>query len=350
MDKTATIKTIFSTGIMVFLFVWLIRIIFINHYGVDLPVLEQWGTEINGLYLPYLNSTLSLKVLFIPHNEHRIFFTRVFNLIIFILNGNYSPVLVMKMQAGIMALIAALFAAWNVMDGKKVNYYSMAVIALFFALPIGSANALCSFQNQFYFMILFSIITIRLVTVDSISLGRFFWIVLFSVFSFLNVASGFFAPLVAAFVLMYLVIKKERKTRHAIMGGSLVLLAIAMFKLTPAIPAGEAFMMAQSVGAFFKGLINTIIWPYGFGIIWWGVFLIFVLKNIILKRNDLTKYLFPLALYVWLLFQFVAIAYARDSINARYFDIPIIGIMAMVFLLDRWLNGKKVANFIKMFI
>ena len=141
MDKTATIKTIFSTGIIAFLFVWLVRIAFINHYGVDFPVLEQWGAEIDGLYLPYLNSTLSLKVLFLPHNEHRIFFTRAFNLIIFIFNNNYSPVLVMKLQAGVMALIAALFAVWNVMDGKKVNYYSVAVIALFFGLPIGSANA-----------------------------------------------------------------------------------------------------------------------------------------------------------------------------------------------------------------
>lgn len=347
MNKIVAIKPMFFTVMIVFLFVWLARIIVINHYGVDIPIWDQWDGEVNGMYLPYLNHTLTFKAFFLPHNGHRMFFPRVFSLITFILSKDYNSVLAMQLQAGIVALIAVLFVVWHSIDCKKIEYLSIVVLALLFGLPIGYFNLLSAF-HEFYFMNLFSIIAIRLAAVGSISYGRFAAIILFSLAVFLNVASAFCTPLVAAIILLYLATKEQLKIKYLLMSVGLVSLAIVMLILTPFIPPQKTGMLMEQIGFFLRAFINIMIWPYGIGILWWSVGLIFVLKNIKLKKYDFTKYLFPLALYLWVLFQYIAMAYARGTMNARYFDIPLIAIVAMIFLLDQW--KVKAANVIKIFI
>src|SRR5215471_8184894 len=63
----------------------------IGTYGTDVPWMDQWDAEGQGLYLPSHAGTLSLHDLFAPHNEHRIFFTRVVALGLLWINGQWDP-------------------------------------------------------------------------------------------------------------------------------------------------------------------------------------------------------------------------------------------------------------------
>src|SRR5438309_7871916 len=45
-----------------------------------LPYLDQWDDEAAHLYIPYFEHQLSVADLFRAHNEHRMFWTRIYNL------------------------------------------------------------------------------------------------------------------------------------------------------------------------------------------------------------------------------------------------------------------------------
>lgn len=135
--STSTIKweSLLYFGLFSFLVVLISRLIVIHYYAVDLPFWDQWDSEIANLYLSYLQNGFSLKLLFTPQNEHRIFFTNLLNLVIFIFNKSYHPITVMKIQAMLPALMAALFTAWNIKDENKINYISILLIIFVFAIP-----------------------------------------------------------------------------------------------------------------------------------------------------------------------------------------------------------------------
>ena len=63
----------------------------IGNYGTDVPWMDQWDAEAQGLYVPSQAGTLSLHDWFAPHNEHRIFFTRALALGLFWGNGQWDP-------------------------------------------------------------------------------------------------------------------------------------------------------------------------------------------------------------------------------------------------------------------
>src|SRR6266545_2639455 len=60
-------------------------------YSSDVPWLDQWDGEAQGLYLRAHSGTLTLSNWFAPHNEHRIFFTRLLSLGLLWANGQWDP-------------------------------------------------------------------------------------------------------------------------------------------------------------------------------------------------------------------------------------------------------------------
>lgn len=342
-DKQLQLKAVFI-GLSIFAIVWISRLVVIHFYGVNLPLADQWDAEINELYLPCIHHTLLLKAFFIAHNEHRILFTRLLNLLLFICNGGYNPIIAVRLQAAIPAITAMLLVIWNIRAQHRINHFSLLIITLVFALPIGFENLLCSFQSQFYFMILFSMIALKLVTSPNVTFVRFLWILLFSVFAFFSVGSGFFVALTAGLILLYLSFADEWNVKYFVMGMVLVCLALAMyFFFTPAIPVYELSMVAKSNREFLIALFGVLIWPYGAGLLWWLPLFVLVGFKKYREQYQIKTMLFPLALYFWLGLQFIAIAYARGEINPRYLDIILMGIIALVFLLDQlpMVNGKK---------
>src|SRR6476659_2217455 len=54
-----------------------VKIWLISYDGNATPFWDQWDAEANGVYRSYLNHTLTFRQMLAPHNEHRIFTTRL---------------------------------------------------------------------------------------------------------------------------------------------------------------------------------------------------------------------------------------------------------------------------------
>ena len=61
-----------------------IKLLIINHFGNATPYWDQWDVEADHLYRPWMDGSLRWNDLFIPHNEHRIFTTRISALLLFV--------------------------------------------------------------------------------------------------------------------------------------------------------------------------------------------------------------------------------------------------------------------------
>ena len=64
-----------------------IKLLVIHHFGNATPFGDQWDAEADHLYRPWMDGSLHWHDLSIPHNERRIFTTRISALLLFELNG-----------------------------------------------------------------------------------------------------------------------------------------------------------------------------------------------------------------------------------------------------------------------
>src|ERR1700748_2717758 len=80
----------------------------VSHYGTSLPINDQWGGE--GFYLlkPWYEGRLTFAALLAPHNEHRVFFSRLLTLTLTAGNGQWDCMLQMVFDAIFCGAIAAM--------------------------------------------------------------------------------------------------------------------------------------------------------------------------------------------------------------------------------------------------
>ena len=167
-----------------------------------MPLWDQWDAEGGGLFAPLLQGHLPLSRLFEPHMEHRIVLTRLLALGLFELDGMWDPRLEMVVNAGIAAGTAAIVAGLLLREiGRRWWRPVACVVAIFWALPYGWENTTWGFQAQFYFLLLFSFLTIW-----GLCYGRPYTIAWWTgaasaILSCLTMASGFLAPLAVLLVL-----------------------------------------------------------------------------------------------------------------------------------------------------
>jgi hypothetical protein len=134
----------------------------IDGYGSDLPYWDQWDGEAANLYRPYLQGKLGVGQLFSAHNEHRIFFTRLFALGLLEINdrqwdARLETVANTVLHASV-ALLLAAFALRVLPAGGTAIFTGLT--ALFFGTSVSYENTLFGFQSQFYFLLLFSVLQI----------------------------------------------------------------------------------------------------------------------------------------------------------------------------------------------
>ena len=242
------------------------RLLFVSRYSVDMPFLDQWDAELDSLLLPYVRGDLEWQTLFSPHNEHRIFFTRVLTLILYSVQGVWSPRTMAQVQTILPALTASLLAYWSVRDrGSRAGSWVLIVAA--FGLPLAVTNHLWSFQNQFGFLVLFSIVAIRLAATEP-SLPRFLALMCFSVFAYLSMAGGALTPLVCAGMLGVHAVRSGRSGRLLSMALLLVGLSLLLYLLTPDVPQHDA-LRAQSITKSAAAFSLLLLWPFGVGAFVW---------------------------------------------------------------------------------
>jgi hypothetical protein len=135
--------------------------------GFSFPYHDQWQAEAAELFIPYLSGKFTLAMLVEPHNEHWIIFTRLLDLVLLQLNGQWDSLLEMACNAVIHCAGVAGFAwAMASLLGKRSWLVLWPVLALVLTLPFAWENTLWGFQSQFYFLFLFSWLTIWLLALS----------------------------------------------------------------------------------------------------------------------------------------------------------------------------------------
>ncbi|MEQ1531291.1 MAG: hypothetical protein ABL925_18390, partial [Methylococcales bacterium] len=121
----------------------------IGSYGNATPFWDQWDAEAANLYKPFLENKLTWADLFAPHNEHRIFTTRVLALFLLEANGVWNPLLQMVVNAGlhIGVLIAVISLCVRVVGRDYLTSLLVFAVVLF-GMPYAWENTLAGFQSQ----------------------------------------------------------------------------------------------------------------------------------------------------------------------------------------------------------
>jgi hypothetical protein len=147
------------------------------------------------------------------------------------------------------------------LPGKRSWLLIWPVLALDLALPFGWENTLWGFQSQFYFLLIFSWLTIWLLGLHNPWSGRWWLGALTGFAAVLTVASGFLAA-AAVLALTALAAFKERDwRRHVPTWGICAAIILAGLALKLAIHTGPA-TQAQTAGELLDALGKSLAWPW----------------------------------------------------------------------------------------
>ena len=185
----------------------------ISQYGSPVPFVDQWSGEGIGLYRPWLMGEYSLRELFAAHNEHRIVFTRLLDLLVLELNGQWDSRLLMVVQAALPALfcLVVVLAATRWMSVTRA-WLVAAVTVIFFSSNVSYGNTLWAFQSQFYFFLLFTALHIGLTFEAKPMRGAWWAGHVFGLANLFTVAAGVFSSIaVAATSLWSLIVHGNRQ-------------------------------------------------------------------------------------------------------------------------------------------
>lgn len=234
----------------------------IQLWATNLPYWDQWD-EARLLFKPWLEGTLTWHDFFIPHNEHRIAFTRLLDLLEVKLNGQWDPAFQMVVNAVIHLGYGVLLATviWSLAGRRHVGLICFALLP-FFALPFAGENTTHGFQSQMYLVSLFSVAAILGLGFARPGRGLWFCGLLLAVMAIFTMASGFLAGAAVIGLEALRRLKQRRLTPAQILtlasAGAVVALGLAL----KVVVAQHQVLQAQSMADFFRVLLENLAWPF----------------------------------------------------------------------------------------
>ena len=136
------------TGI--FFTIWGVKLLVRHHYSVNIPFEEEWDAEALGFFKAWEEGTLQFAHLFSIHNENRILITRVWSLMWLLINGQWSPQVVMTAYALLhsgFALVLCCLVQRSLTATCDIVFLIMAVI--FIGLSYSTASIIA--ESQFFY-------------------------------------------------------------------------------------------------------------------------------------------------------------------------------------------------------
>jgi hypothetical protein len=294
--------------------------------GNSVPYWDQWDAEANLLIKPLVEGHFPLSQLFAPHNEHRILLTRLLSLGALKLNGLWDPLVLMVIQAFVHsgALCLFLMAAGKGMN-RALRAPFLAFGGMLFVIPFGWENTLWGFQSQFYFQILFGLLSLWLAwRHKTLSAGWWLAVAMAGVGLF-TMAGGLFAPLVCAGFSLLRAWRAPATWRREGIGAAVMgLLVLAGLALTQQVP-GHNMLKASSVGAFLEVLAKICSWPISCEWLAWLVLAppcLLAWQGLRERNSAHDPRWLLVGLAAWSLLQAAAIAYGRNigAFASRYAD------------------------------
>ncbi|MDB6109528.1 MAG: hypothetical protein JWR69_1278 [Pedosphaera sp.] len=321
----------------------------IHRFGTPLPFWDQWDGEGIDVYLPYFQQHLSWANFFEPHNEHRIVFTRLYDLALLLLNGQWDNQLQMVVNAFIHSGAIAGFG-WLMarLMGKQYWPWIWLPLALALVLPFAWENTLSGFQSAFYFLLIASGVTLWGMGLHEAGSSRWRLGVYAAVAALFTVASGFLASVAVVGLTLVECLKQPRTwRRHRLTWGGCCIVTISGLLLKTDV-ARHHQLQAHSPGEFLAALDHNLAWP------WISVagYAVFNLMPLVLlgwmyvraEEKSPRAERMILGIGLWVVLQAGATAYARGGGGElpgwRYMDsfcfIMITGCLSLVLLLTRY--------------
>lgn len=313
------------------------RLYFVETFAISLPYWDQWDAEGDFLLRSWIEGRLQIHELWQPHNEHRIFPTRLLSLLIFNVTGTWNNLVEARVNIGLalcIPLIIILFLMQrNALRGLR--WLILLVIVAQFALPFPFENLLVGFQSQFYFLIIFTLLALILATRCPDNLVAMSGMLLLSILSVLTMGSGLLTPLAVAgmYVLQWYVQARIGWVRLAFVA-LLTILAATGYLILPHIEANQVYR-AKNLADLTHALRYILSWP-GEGSWLVAVALwvpsIMTIPWLLAQRKLQDVDLMMAGCALWSLMQALAIAYGRGQelteVSSRYTELFSIGLVA----------------------
>lgn len=295
-------------------------------FGVDMPFWDQWETPLDTIFRPWLEGTFSPRALIDQHNEHRIVFTHLLDLGLFVAAGGqwrvFPHLVISQLVFSLAALVTVRTVARTMRDDlRKVFLFFSAVVL---SVPFGYEAILWSFISQMYICILLSVGGLALVSVSAPGSRRFWLGIAVLAASLGSFGGGAAACLAGAGVLVvrYSVVERSRAGQ---MGAVVLFVAAAISLLTTQRPEKHLALGAHSLSQFLSSMSRMLTVaendvPYVTVV---PVFLLLVRRLYLFVRGGdrLTgQEWFVFSVTAWLFGLAVLVAYARDGVAPRYLE------------------------------
>jgi hypothetical protein len=337
-----------------------------DKYGSPMPDWDQWDAEALELFIPWFEKDHFLQHLFHPHNEHRVILTKLQNLALVLISGQWDSRLEAVTNAMLHAALAVAFWGFGRRwVGARWRAPLFLLIAALFGLPLAWQNVLGGFHSQQYWLLGLSFVAIALLPFARLWSTAWWLGVFTAVLSMGSMGSGFLAAAVVILVLGWRFWRGELRWRELWPTLTLMAALVIVGMLTRVEVDWHQKLKAKTAHDFFFSIVHSLQWPlreshWAAAVLWapwllvaWSVLrappvavtTTFSPERFSERRDDSVAS--PsrasqtiVALGGWVLVQIVATAYARgvgaDYPASRYMDTLVFGATANAIALG-WL-------------
>lgn len=325
---------------------WLIAVA-----GTDLPKDDQWDAEGFLLYPLWQDHSLSWRDLVRPHNEHRIFWTRALDLMLFITNGQWDPLVQLYIGAllrgAVAAVILGVYASRS--RGAVIGWMTLATSILYDPITAWN-NVLWGFQSQIFFSALFSVLAIYAFVGRGLNFKRVTVGLLLGLCAQFAMSAGAFVPIALIAVASLRIFERRRQSSDVVwLIVAAIVLAMVAVVLHVSVP-GHTVLEAKSVANWSVIFSEIMAWPHvtiaAAGLIL-NLPLIFVgVTRLVARREAQTEEDFSIAIAAWATAAAAAAAWFRGGggefvygVPSRYIDFLLLLPIANVWCLLKIVEG-----------
>ncbi len=339
-----------------------------------MPDWDQWDAEAVHLFIPWFENDKFTEHLFTPHNEHRVVLTKLQNLGLVLLNGQWDS----RLEAVTNALLHAALAVgfWVFSRRWVAPIWQAALFALavaLFGLPLAWQNILGGFHSQQYWLLGLSFAAI--ITLPFVRLWSAAWWLgaMCAGLALGSMGSGLFAAVVVLLVLGWQWTCGHTKLRQVWPAVLVCGAAIAVGVMTRTEVYYHEHMKVKTAHDFVFSILRSLEWPLRdqdwAGVILWMPWALVAWRALSgktpgFRREPLISETRPAwapadqrdvltitALGGWVLLQIAATAYARGAgaeyPASRYMDTLAFGTMVNGLALAWLLSVKRSIKFLR---
>ncbi len=234
----------------------------IDRFGSDVPQADQWFAEADYLLLPFEQGQLTAAALVRPNNEHRILFTRLLALGLFVANDQWDA----RLECAVNALLHATIAVAVFLWGRRTlaphwHWPWLALVLATTGLPVAWENVLSAFDSQQDFLLGFSLVAIACLGAAEARTRRWWTGIACAVFEEFSMGSGMLAAASIGAVIVFQLRTRADLRRHAatlIACGAIIGLGVAL-QLSA---IGPSRFLARGPSEFVFAFFRFLQWPF----------------------------------------------------------------------------------------